>query len=162
MVIDEREVERVLGRLQRIKSAIIDASSIIYAEKSGFLDQLANTIRLRTISQVFAETGKPNPGIELVGFAEECEGRNDTDHLLFCTAQNLGKPLVSEDRAILLRCRDADIEYYNAYMMLVMLTARRVIDDPSPFRAALLNVAHYGRPVTEYADSFFSYVHKAL
>lgn len=162
MVVDEREVERVLARLERIKVVVIDASSIIYAEKSGFLNLLCGAIRLRTIPQVFAETGRCYPGIELVESVEVQSGRRETDYLLFHTAQNLGKPLVSEDRAILLRCKNADIEYYNAYMMLIMLTARRIVDDPSPYRSTLLDVAHYGRPVIEYADSFFSYLSKML
>ena len=163
MIVDEREIERVLRRLERIRSAVIDASSIIYIDKSGFLDLLTGTIRLLTVTQVFAETGRSYSGIELVEApADDGSSRTDTDHLLFSTARCLGRPLISEDRAILQRCRSEGQEYYNAYMMLIMLTARRVVGEISLYQAPLLHAAHYGRPVIEYADSFICYLSKVL
>jgi len=160
-MIDEGEIERVLERLERLRAAVIDASSIIYIEKSGYYGKLANTIKLMTIPAVIGETGMPELDVEIV---EASALRESTDRQLFATAVSLGKPLISEDRAILLRCREGGMEYYNAYMMLLMLRLRRVIGENEllEFRARLIEAAHYGGQVLDYADSFVAYLAKAL
>ena len=67
----------------------------------------------------------PGLGLELLQPSDPLE---ETDHQLFTAAKLLGKPVISEDRAILMKCSEAGVEYYNSYMMLFFLRARAAID----------------------------------
>ena len=163
MKIDEREIERVLQKLSRLKAAVIDSSSIIYLHKSGFLQHLAGAIRLLTIPQVIEETGMPFLPVTVVDPLSTPDSAH-TDKLLFATATRMNKAMISEDRAILLKCEAEGIEYYNAYNMLIMLRLRNLIDDEE-FRLReekLLSVAHYGKFVIDYVESLRLYMWKLL
>ena len=161
MIVDEGEVERVIARLERLRSAVIDASSIIYMTKSGYFADLRRTVKLMTIPAVTDEVGLPELELAIV---QAPDSREETDRQLFATAVDLRKPLVSEDRAILRKCRETGVEYYNAYMMLLLLRLRRVIDADryGAYRSRLIEVAHYGRNVLDYAESFSVYLDKSL
>lgn len=162
-MLDEREIEDVLGRLERLKNAVIDSSSIIYLNKSHFLEDVAGEIRLITIPQVIDETeitGLPVKVVEPLRAGNQTE----TDRLLVATAAGLKKPMLSEDRAILLTCQREGIEYYNAYNMLVMLWMRGVIgkDEFHLREERLLEVSHYGRFVIDYIRSLVRHLDKVL
>jgi hypothetical protein len=163
VIVDEREVEGVLNRLDRLKTAVIDSSSIIYLDKSGFLGHVAGAVKLITIPQVVAETGMANLPARVVD-PPSCGGETETDRLLFATAAGLKKAMLSEDRAILLKCRAEGIEYYNAYNMLVMLLMRRLIGDREfhLYEAKLLEVAHYGKFVKDYVGCLIQHLRKVL
>ena len=72
--------------------------------------------------------------------------------------------MISEDRAILLKCRERGMEYYNAYNMLIMLRLRSLIDDKEfgVREKKLLEVAHYGKFVIDYVGSLLQYMRKSL
>ena len=163
MHLDEREIEKVVDRLTRLKSAVIDSSSIIYLDKATCLDKVASAVRLVTLPEVVEETGMRELPVEIVkppGLPENL----DTDRLLFAAALALNKAMISEDRAILLKCRAEGIEYYNSYNMLVMLLARRLIESTefTLFEQSLLEAAHYGGFVIGYIESLKQYLRKAL
>lgn len=163
MKIDEREIERVLQKLSRLKAAVIDSSSIIYLHKSGFLHHLAGAIRLLTIPQVMKETGMSVLPVTVVD-PLSAQDNARTDRLLFATAAGMNKAMISEDRAILLKCEAEGVEYYNAYNMLIMLRLRGLIDEEE-FRLReekLLSVAHYGKFVIDYVESLRLYMQKLL
>ena len=163
MKLDEREIEKVLSSLGRLKTAVIDSSSIIYIQKAGFLPNLAAAVELLTIPQVIRETGLANLPVRVVeppGESREVE----TDRLLFATATGLDRALISEDRAILLKCRATGVEYYNAYNMLILLRLKDLIGEEqfSGFEDKLLSVAHYGRFVIDYIWYVKQYLEKLL
>ena len=160
-MVDEREIERVLMRLERLKAAIIDASSIIYITKSGFFHELSGAIRLSTIPAVVNEVQMPGLEIQVV----DSDGTEpDTDRQLVAAAVSMRSPVISEDRAILLSCRKRGIEFYNAYMMLILLRLRRLIEEHAfrQLRPRLIDVAYYGKPVLDYAEAISEYLDKAL
>jgi len=160
---DEREIEHVFHRLSRLQTAVIDSSSIIYLDKSGLLRPVAGALRLLTIPQVIDETGMPDLPVTIVDPPALPAG-TVTDWLLFATAAARRKAMISEDRAILLKCEAERIEYYNAYNLLVLLRLRRVIEEEE-FRLRermLLEAAHYGKFVTDYVAALLQYMHKIL
>ena len=161
MIVDELEIERVLARFEALKAAIVDSSSIIYIEKAGFYGDLAVTIRLMTIPPVLKGVGMPGLEIQIV---QADRTAIETDRQLVSTAGALRKPLISDDRAILLKCKAKGIEYYNAYMMLLLLRLRLRIDvrDFQVYRKRLVDISHYGNLVLDYADSFTAYLDKAI
>lgn len=163
MKIDEREIERVLRKLYRVKAAVIDSSSIIYLHKSGFLHHLAGAIQLLTIPQVIEETGMAFLPVTVVDPFSTPDNA-ETDRLLFTTAAHMNKAVISEDRAILLKCEAEGVEYYNAYNMLIMLRLRGLVSEDEFLlrEEKLLSVAHYGRFVIDYVESLRLYMRKLL
>jgi hypothetical protein len=160
-MLDERETERVLAKLESLRGAIIDASSIIYIERSGFYRHLNEAIKLKTIPAVLKEVQMPGLEVQVI----DGEGpETNTDRRLVATASASGSPLISEDRAILLTCQAKGIEYYNAYMMLLLLRLRRAIAEGEfeRFRTRLIEVARYGRPVLDYAGDISRHLDKTL
>jgi hypothetical protein len=162
--IDERELLHVLTRLEKLKAGIIDTSSIIYLRKAGFYEQLRSAVRLLTIPAVIDEAGMEDLEIEILGDVPEAAAGTSTDAQLFNMASTLGKALISEDRSILLRCRDKGIDYYNAYMMLVLLRYRGIVDqvEYTRYESALIEIAHYGPAVREYGKAFSDYLPKVM
>ncbi len=150
MKLDEREIEQVFERLNRLKAAVIDSSSIIYIQKAGFLHELAAAVKLLTIPQVIEETGMSDLPVEVIEPSGDLG--KETDRLLFSAAMEFNRAMISEDRAILLTCRAHGIEYYNAYNMLILLRLRGAIDAAqfTRFEDELLAVAHYGKFVIDY------------
>lgn len=163
MTLDEREIEDVLDRLDRLKAVVVDSSSIIYLSKSQFLDDVAGEIRMITIPQVVDETGIRGLPVIVVE-PPSIEDVTETDRLLVAAAARQKKPMLSEDRAILLTCQREGMEYYNAYNMLVMLWMRGVIGE-NEFRLReekLLEVSHYGKFVIDYISSLVRHLRKVL
>jgi len=163
MKLDEREIERVFDRLGRLGTAIIDSSSIIYMQKAGFLETVSGVIKLMTIPQVLEEIGELELPVHVIDPVFDSD-EEVTDRLLFAAAVNLHKPMISEDRAILLKCKSEGMEYYNAYNMLVLLRLRGILDGDEfcAFEKKLLSVAHYGRFVIDYVACLKQYLRKLL
>lgn len=162
----------VAERFDELREAAIDASSIIYMLKAGFLGLLGSTITLKTLPEVAAETGWPALPISLVGPAPgdpDSEGTRSSmrdcspigygsggsasapsnDERLLAFAFEASLPLISEDRALLRAAGEAHLEYYNSLMMLAMLRYRGRIDDAwfEESKERLLSVARYGEDV---------------
>jgi hypothetical protein len=165
VIVDEAEIDRVLRRFDRLKKAIIDASSIIYAKKAGFLDILSRSLYLITVPAVVVEVGKgggtPEPRMSLI---QPPNPEENADRQLVALAKTAKKPLISEDRTILQICRRKDIEYYNAYMMLIMLRYRGVVDIRryQEIRDCLIEISHYGKLVLSYAAAFSDHLDKIM
>ena len=113
--------------------------------------------------QVVAETGTAKLPVTIVEPAA-ADNATETDRLLVATAADLQKPMLSEDRAILLTCRREGIEYYNSYNMLVMLWMRGVIDEDTFHQREkkLLEVSRYGRFVVDYIGFLVRHLQKVL
>mgnify|MGYP006305228423 CR=1 FL=1 len=140
-------------RFDVIEEAAIDASSMIYMLKSGFLGLLGSTITLVSIPPVIAETGwNELPVTVNEGPEVPKEASNDERLLAFAVGRRL--PLISEDRALLTGAEEAGLDYYNSLMMLALLRYRERLDD-SWFREArgrLLGIARYGSEVIKRFD----------
>ena len=158
-MIPEEELEDICRRFDRLHRAFIDTSSIIYMHKAGFFDLVGRSIHLVTIRDVIREAGMSDLRIETV---TPTSGESTTDRKLVGTAQAAGLPLISEDRAILIVCRNRHIEYYNAYMLLIFLFYRRFIEGEELHEAEskLLETSRYNKWVVDYAEALKWYVGK--
>jgi hypothetical protein len=145
----------VAERFDALREAVIDASSIIYMLKSGFLGLLGSTLTLKTLPEVAAETGWPVLPVTVVGSGAEAPGGLSAltglsnDERLLDLAATTELPLISEDRALLRAAGEEGLEYYNSLMMLAFLQYRGRID-PAWFEESLrrlLEVARYGEDV---------------
>ena len=116
---------RVLSEFQTLSRALIDASSIIYMHKVGFLTELANTVNLYSPPEIIAETGFHDLNITPVA----CTLNSlSNDQKLITAALELRRPVISEDKNILLHMRRANLPYFNSLMMLNFLLFRNRID----------------------------------
>jgi hypothetical protein len=136
-------------RFDRLQEAAIDASSIIYMLKAGFLGLLGTTITLKSVPEVVAETGWPSLPVTVVSSDRPPVPSNDQRLLDF--AEESGLPVISEDRAILRAAEAEGLDYYNSLMMLAFLRYRGRLDEQwyEEAKARLLEVARYGRDVIE-------------
>ena len=173
-MVDSKELMSLAERFDELREAAIDASSIIYMLKAGFLGLLGSTITLETVPEVAAETGWPALPVKLVGpvpgdpgsataisskhgaFAVSDDSGSpgpdlSNDQRLLSFALTAWLPLVSEDRALLRAAEEAGLEYYNSLMMLAFLRYRGRIDEAwfEESKARLLSLARYGEDVLE-------------
>lgn len=147
----------IVDRLESLGAATIDASSIIYLLKAGFLGYLAAEVELHTVADVMRETGwRGLPVATHDGAPKAVVPSAPDDQLLaFSIAHRL--PLISEDRKLLLRAGAAGLVYYNALLMLNLLVLRGRFDEDQyhEYRARLIGVGRYSADVlaTEQAVS---------
>ncbi|MFP4330297.1 MAG: hypothetical protein ACLFP6_06245 [Spirochaetaceae bacterium] len=137
---------KLIGRFTALREAAIDTSSLIYMLKAGFLGLLAGVVTLRTVEEVVQESGWPSLPVVVDHPGARREEEVDTDALLLNFAVNRRLPLISEDRALLLKAGEAGLEYYNSLMMLALLRYRGRIDTAwyTEAKSHLLEVARYG------------------
>lgn len=151
-----------------LTEAAVDASSIIYMLKAGFLGLLGHTIRLVTIEAIRDETGWQPPEVEVRrepglehripppgpgGPGPGTETLSNDERLLrFAALSRL--PVVSEDRELLEAAGRRGINYYNSLMMLLLLRYRERIDQGwyAEARDRLLSIGRYGEEVLRRYD----------
>ena len=148
----------VSDRFADLTEAVIDASSIIYMLKAGFLGLLGSTIGLKTIPSVFAETGWPSLPVTV---ADEDDDDRPNDEKLLDFAVRSTLPVISDDRALLLAAERNGLDYYNSLMMLAFVRYRRRIDEAWYDEAfgRLLEIGRYNDEILgrfdEIANSLF-------
>lgn len=151
--------ENEIKRFNILHEAVIDASSLIYLGKAGFLEQLCSTVNLFTLYQIREETGFTFPNIQVV--ASPAGGTSNDQALLdFAISKNL--PLISEDKKLLTKSAKKGHPYYNSLMMLVFLFYKQKIaaNEFFSFKKKLLSVARYSEKVIEYGSALFDYLSK--
>ena len=123
----EIDSDTILRVLERLNTALIDTSSIIYIQKAGYFDVLAGTIKLYSIPEVITESKTHIAGVTLIQPSESPS--LSTDHKLISCALENKLAMISEDKRILRAMRRAQAPYYNALMMLNFLLFSQKIDD---------------------------------
>jgi hypothetical protein len=136
-------------RFDHLSKALIDASSIIYSNRAGFLDILASEIKLQSVSDILAEAGSASNQIDPL-FYQDSSLSND-QKLISC-ALNLALPVISEDKKILQALKRTRKPYYNSLMMLNFLLYRKRIEiqEYDQYRQALQKFARYSDEVWNY------------
>ena len=152
----EIDSDTILRALERLKTALIDTSSIIYIQKAGYFDVLSGTIQLYSIPEVISEAKTPVAGVALIHPAESSSLSTDSK-LISCALENK-IAIISEDKNILRAMRLAGAPYYNGLMMLNFLLLSKIIDDNGYRRyfSALKNIARYSEAVWEFGRHVYS------
>ena len=137
------------SQFNRLDKALIDASSIIYTEKADFLQLLANSVQLFSISEILAETG-PVPG-RIKALAYKGASSSNDEKLVLC-ALHYDLPVISEDKKILAAIKRARRPFFNALMMLNFLLYRQIIQDAQYIRyhRSLKKFARYSEDIWQY------------
>ncbi|MBC8182481.1 hypothetical protein H8E88_15385 [candidate division KSB1 bacterium] len=152
---NEPSIDIVLNQFSKLTKALIDASSIIYSSKAGFLDILGETIRLYTIPEIFTETLQDQKNIQLI----ESHNHNDrTDDKLLAIAFDLDVSVISEDKKILIALEKENKPYFNSLMMLNFLFYKNKISATGfrQKRERLKDIAWYSQSVWDFGDSVFN------
>ena len=157
----ERELQRVIENFDRLETALIDSSSIIYMDKAGFLSALLRQLTLITIAEVNKETGIDGYPIRIISHGLE---DMPTDHKIVRCAERNHLSVISEDHKLLRSCDVLGIEYYNALMMLNLILYKKQVDLPvfESFLERLLQIAHYSNRVRRYGSDLATYIIKLL
>jgi hypothetical protein len=146
--------EKILSQLQQLTVALVDASSIIYMVKAGFFELAADNLELHSPEQIIQETGyrklkiAPLAGIDL-----------PPDNSLLYSAEQLGWPVITDDKEIMKTLAARRLVYFNALMVLEYLSFRKLLTaaEYSDHRGRLLFHAWYGPEIVRIAGA----VHKA-
>jgi hypothetical protein len=150
--------DKTLGAFEQLKKALIDTSSIIYSQKTGFFSILSRTIQLYSIPDVTSETEKQVTGVVLL--QPYGSSSLSTDQKLISCALENKLAMISEDKIILRAMQRAEAPYYNSLMMLNFLLFSQKIDDDSYRRyySALKNIARYSDEIWEFGNFIYSTV----
>ena len=148
----DKPPQEVIAQFQQLKKALIDASSIIYARKAGFMGILRANLRLITIPEIIAEVGDDAGGIETMNYMMTSESVDDK--LVNCALLN-DLPVISEDKQILTLVKKAHLPYFNALMMLNFLCYIDAIDREqySAYFRILQKFAWYSSKIWAYGDA---------
>ena len=152
--------QEVLTQFKKLKKALIDASSIIYAHKIEILDLLQANLELVTTLDVVAEAGKDAEGIALI----HCNATaGSVDERLICCALQNNLPVISEDKKILSKLKQTHLPYFNMLMMLNYLNYVDAIDGDqySHYDALLQKIAWYSPKIWYYGSSVRDIIEKS-
>ena len=156
---DQEMIERSkkLTQFVSLRKAFIDASSINYARKAGFLETLQAALPLCTIPEILEEVGIEAGKIEIIQCIQPTL-TNDARLVLCAIDRQL--PLISEDKQILMRMKRANLPYYNALMMLNWLLFNRNIDqeDYARYYSKLREIARYSEQIWKYGEKIHTWI----
>jgi len=157
----DKPPREVLAQFEQLKKALIDASSIIYACKAGFMTVLQTNLELVTTPEVITEAGDDAVDIGRV----DCKAASGSvdERLVYCALQN-GLPVISEDKKILSRLKQTHLPYFNALMMLNYLIFIDAIDQDqySRYYTVLQKFAWYSPKIWAYGNSVRSAIENSL
>ena len=139
----------IFGQFDRLNQALIDASSIIYANKADFLKMLTGTVRLFSIHEILSEAGSVSESIKPLTHKEKSLSN---DQKLVACALHFGLPVISEDKKILMAMKSAQRPFFNSLMMLNFLLYRQLIDNRqyTQYYLALKQFARYSDEIWKY------------
>ena len=139
----------ILGQFNQLDKALIDASSIIYANKAHFLKRLASAVTLFSIHEILSEAGSISDNIKPLSH----NGKTlSNDQKLVACALRFDLPVISEDKKILMAMKSARKPFFNSLMMLNFLLYRQMIDNRqyAQYHLALRQFARYSDEIWQY------------
>ncbi len=146
------------AEFQYLYSAMIDASSIIYMQKAGFLNLVMQNLELASLPEILKETGFE---IRTIKCLKSADAFDSNDRKLVETAQRYYLPVISEDKKILKRAGSEGLPYYNSLMMLNFLYFKEAIDivQYNKFLKRLKSFARYNEIIFDYGAAVFDAIH---
>ncbi len=148
-MVPDAEIDLSVERLQELDRAIADTSSLIYAEGAGFLAHLTDLIRVSTVPGVIEEIGHEMPTVHVI---ESASPELDVDLQVVATAEREQSAVISDDKDILARATQSELECYTALEMLelTLLRGKITLIEWDACRKRLLAIANY-HPRTVHA-----------
>ena len=145
----------MLSQFQRLRKALVDASSIIYMHKAGFLRELETEVKLYSPQEVLDETGYD--GLKVFPIPFIGHGKANDQKLILCALEQR-LPVISEDKKILLHMKKEKIPYFNALMMLNYLVFKKRVDVESYgiYFKRLTSFAWYSPQVLEFEKNVYN------
>lgn len=152
-------MQDILKNFSELTEAVIDASSIIYMHKAGYLELLSRKIQLFSLPEIMIETSIPNRKIELI--ENRIPGKTNDDNLLDLAIRKQ-LPIISEDKKLLLKAGRADLQFYNSLMMLCFLLYKDKITklDYKKYHKELTTIARYNQYVWDFGEKVFKIITK--
>jgi hypothetical protein len=146
--------KQILYQFSTLRQAVVDASSIIYMHKAGFLSEVAAVIRLYSPEDVLKETKLQSLAVHPIKWNQ---GAASNDQKLMSCAMFLGLPVIADDRKILLRLDREKISYFNALMMLhfLLFRGRIATERHRLFFQKLKDCAWYSSSVLTFAKAVY-------
>ncbi len=110
--------------LRGLQGGVIDTSSLIYLEKIQMLETAADFFQFLLPAGVVEEFGCCPDGCVVHVVRESLS----TDQAVVWLAEQLGQPVLSEDRQLLLASSRRGLTYYNTLMLLLSLVLQKKLD----------------------------------
>jgi hypothetical protein len=150
----------VIKQFPGIQRCAVDASSMIYMLKAGFLGYTGAAIELITVPPVFKEVGWPKLPVKIYPLSEDMDANASNDFTLILLAKELNIAVLSEDKKLLNEAGNLGLCYYNSLMVLVYLRMIGKVNENQyhEFRTRLIAAARYSAEVIQYADD----LHRAI
>jgi hypothetical protein len=154
------EIKKVLNEFDELKSAYIDASSIIYLYKIKALDIVQSNINLMTISEMLKEVSIGEIKISLADISVNKICSNDMKLVQSAFIKKV--PLISDDKKVLKTAGRLGLKYYNSLIILNLLLYKKVIDIKAYnfFKENLLSLAWYSDKVKEFCERLYDEIIK--
>lgn len=153
-------VHHIPDKFRNLKRAFIDTSSIIYLNKIDQYSNLIDILKLVTIPDVVDECGFPveHENLEIVVF--NSRATDTTDERILGGASRLRLPVISDDKKLLLKSREAGLDCFNSAMMIHFLFFKDRLDSKSASRAlnSLNSVARYQKDIWDYSEKVFKII----
>jgi hypothetical protein len=152
-------VRQAVDGLRRLRRACIDASTIIYAHKAGFLRAAAEALDLMSTERVLSEAGYQEPLIRPVREGPDMD-RLSADEGLVAVALDLGVPVISDDKRILIAAKAGGLDRFNAVMVLhlLYLRGRISIREHAECQQSLREFAWYSGWIWEFGRQCFDLI----
>ncbi len=167
---DEQLQHLSIDGLRSLERLVTDSSSLIYANRAGFLLPLVKAVRLIAPPGVFEElqeniTGQA--GLELVGRIKGNESAYrgyKVDAQVIVAAQRSRLPILSDDLKLLGRAARHEIAGYTVRTMLELLLLQRKIDleGYARFKRSLSELVRYAVPLWVAAEELHWQIRKEI
>lgn len=156
--------------LRSLDGLVADTSSIIFANRAGFLLPLVQTVTLTAPPGVFDELRGDIPdeaGLSQVRHIRDNETvyrGYKVDAQVIVAAGQLQLPVLSDDLALLGRAEDQEIAGYTVRTMLELLLLREVIDLEAytRFKRSLSELVRYAVPLYVAAEELHWQIRKEI
>lgn len=134
----------------QLQHAVIDSSSLIYMQKSRFLDIVAMHIEFHAPKAVLIETGFYE--LQLIDHANTDVIADTVDQQVVLLGRELQIPIISDDKKVLRKADQLLLPYYNSLMVLNFLLYKDYVtyNQFNNFQQELLKIARYGEQIVSY------------
>jgi hypothetical protein len=159
-----------IAGLRSLEGLVADTSSLIYANKAGFLLPLVQTVKLTSPPGVFDELQGKIPAESGIGLVRRIENNEavyqgyKVDAQVIVAAGQLHLPVLSDDLSLLGRAEEHEIAGFTIRAMLELLLLREKIDleTYTRFKRSLSDIVRYAVPLYLAAEELHWQIRKEI